>query len=316
MTIPNLKQIVSAQIQRFSGLGAQWPSFPESLEPRFEEETSSRRCGRLWLEGLLAICLYDLLLIADHLGPPPYFMRALVVRAGIITPIALAVNLSMLYRPRKVLREGSIAVVACLAGLTHLWLESNRSPAASAYAQFGVLAVLLFANTLMRLRLPYALATSATMVVGDVVFLHADRMLSYEEKVLGFCLTLSTVVVTVIANYSANRDERMGYLLFLERDMLVEDLNRSNERLTRMAESDALTGLANRHAFNATLLDYWRGDCEERTLLSAIMVDVDHFKQMNDTYGHLYGDKVLQRISRLLVESLRREGDFAARFGG
>jgi len=46
------------------------------------------------------------------------------------------------------------------------------------------------------------------------------------------------------------------------------------------------------------------------------MVDVDHFKHMNDTYGHLSGDRVLKRIARLITEALRMTGDFAARFGG
>jgi len=46
------------------------------------------------------------------------------------------------------------------------------------------------------------------------------------------------------------------------------------------------------------------------------MVDVDRFKQTNDNYGHLYGDKVLKRIANLVLEALRKEGDHAARFGG
>ena len=50
--------------------------------------------------------------------------------------------------------------------------------------------------------------------------------------------------------------------------------------------------------------------------LSAIVIDIDHFKMMNDTRGHLYGDRVLVRVASLLVQSMRCKDDFAARFGG
>jgi diguanylate cyclase (GGDEF)-like protein len=311
-----LNQTVSTQIQRLSGLYFQRLSFPAELEDRFEADTSPRRCARLWLEGLFAIFLFDLFLVADHLGPPSQFWRAVIVRAGIITPLALAVNISMLRSPNKVFREASIAFVACLAGLTHFCLESNRSPVDSAYAQFGVLGVILFANTSMRLRFPYALAASATMVIGDLVFLKSDTLLRHDQKLVGLCLTLSTVIVTVIANYSSNREERLSYLLWLRGDLLVDDLNRSNLQLARLAESDALTGLANRHAFDRKFLEYWKSAFAHGTMLSVILVDLDHFKRVNDTYGHLYGDEVLKRIGRLLLEALRVKGDFAARFGG
>ena len=58
----------------------------------------------------------------------------------------------------------AIAFAALLAGLTQLYLESNKSPAASAYVQLAVLAVVLFTNIVMRLRFPYAVATSVVML--------------------------------------------------------------------------------------------------------------------------------------------------------
>jgi diguanylate cyclase (GGDEF)-like protein len=311
-----LKETVTEQIRRFSGLKFQWLTFPPPLEARFEADTSARRCARLWLEGLLAITLFNLFLFADHLGTPTQFWRAVEIRAGIVTPLALAVNVSMLLRPPKLFREASIAFVACLAGLTHLYLESNKSPVASAYAQFGILAVILFANTSMRLRFPYALATSVTMLIGNIVFLRFDMLLERDQKITGLCLTLGTAAITVIANYSFNREERLNYLHHLYDNVTVDDLNRSNERLALIAERDALTGLANRHAFDQKFTHYWREAFIQGTALSIILIDIDHFKQMNDTHGHLYGDKVLKRIARLLLEGLRVKGDFAARFGG
>jgi diguanylate cyclase (GGDEF)-like protein len=311
-----LKELIRQQISRFSSLNLNSMSFPESLEERFEADTSIQRCSRLWAEGLISIFLFDLFLVADHLGTPDQFLHAVIVRLGIITPLALAVNMSMLRRPNKVFREASIAAVACLAGLTHLYLESNIDPVTSAFALFGIVAVVLFANTSMRLRVPYAWATSATMSLGGLIFLNNDHYLSRDQKMVALFLTLSTMAVTVIANLGSNREERLSYLYRLEGEVLVGDLNQSNQHLTRLAERDALTGLANRHSFDRTYSEYWESTVALGSALSLIVIDVDHFKKMNDRYGHPYGDQVLKRIANLLVQGLRVKEDFAARVGG
>jgi diguanylate cyclase (GGDEF)-like protein len=312
----SLYQLVSRQVSRFSGLEFQWPSFPDSLEAQFEAATSDYRCKRLWLEGLLAIGLYDFFLVADHLGSSEQFWRAVVTRLLLVTPLALAVNYLMLTRPHPVLRETSIAAVTALAGLSHLYLESKQNLVTSAFAQFGLLAAIVFANTAMRLRFPYALASSASMIAGDLIFLHQDIFLQPDQKLFGLGLTLGTVAVTVIANYSSNREERLGYLLRLRSDVMVEDLNLSVERLSYLAEKDALTGLANRHAFDIQFERLWNAAVASGAPMSLVMVDIDFFKQRNDLYGHLYGDKILIRIAHLISETLPKEHDFAARFGG
>jgi diguanylate cyclase (GGDEF)-like protein len=315
-TSPAQSDTVDRQISRLSGLRFQWLSFPGELEDRFEQETSDRRSKRLWMEGLIAIILFDLFLIADFYGDPQQFHRAFVIRLLIITPICLLVNASMLRRPDKVYRESSIAFAASLAGLTQLYLESNRSRVASAYVQMAVLAVILFTNIVMRLRLPYAIATSILMLAGDGVFLWKDQMLSTGDKIFGFGLAIGATAVTLISNYSACREERLNYLLHLREEMLVADLNRLNAQLLRRSQSDALTGLANRHSFDQQYADLWKKAVISGTALSVIVVDVDYFKKLNDRYGHLYGDEVLKRIGSLLQQALRVKDDYAARFGG
>ena len=87
-----------------------------------------------------------------------------------------------------------------------------------------------------------------------------------------------------------------------------EQLSRRSADLQRQAIEDPLTGLANRRRFDE-LLDM------EGQVLSIVMVDVDHFKRVNDDYSHLVGDAVLRDLGRLLRESCR-EGDVALRIGG
>lgn len=309
-------EIVNRQISKLSGLRFQWLSFPGELEGRFEQETMERRSRRLWLEGLIAIILFDLFLIADYYGAPQQFRRAFIIRLLVVTPICLLVNASMLRRLEKVFRESSIAVAACLAGLTQLYLESNRSRVASAYVQMAVLAVILFTNIVMRLRLPYAIATSVVMLGGDALYLLKDQMLQPGDKIFGLGLAIGATAITLVANYSACREERLNYLLHLRGEILVTDLNRLNAQLLRRSESDALTGLANRHSFDTQYSELWKRAMVTGTALSLVIVDVDYFKQLNDRYGHLYGDEVLKRIGSLLQQALRVKDDFAARFGG
>jgi len=315
MQLNNL-DLIDRQIRRFSGLRFCWPSFPDALEDRFEEDSSERRCRRLWFEGLIAIALFNLFLFADLFISPQTFRRSFVVRMLIVTPLCLIVNASMLQTPTRFAREGSVAFAAILAGAAQFFLGENHSPASSAYVQLAVLAVVLFTNIAMRLRFEYAIATSAVMLAGDLLFLHYDRMQTRQEQMLGLSMMIAIIVITMMANYSAEREDRLNYLMGLRNDLMVKDLHLLNAQLLRQSESDALTGLANRRSFDEQYARLWRRALKTGTPLSAIVVDVDHFKRLNDRYGHLYGDEVLRRIGSLLQQALRAKDDFAARFGG
>ena len=307
---------IRSLIDSYSGLRYRSLLFPVALEQRFENDTVARRCKRLWLEGLLAIVLFDAFLLADRLSAPMQFHRALWVRLGVVTPVALAVNLSMLFQPGRRVRESAIGLAAFLAGCMHLWLQSGRDPVSSALAQLGIVAVLLFSNAIMRLQYPYPVFVSGIVIVCDWLFLRSDPFLTYGQKVLAFSFTLGCTAGTLIANYSFCREERLNYLLCLQGDLLVEQLSRSNRELQLLAERDKLTGLPNRHAFERRMAQVWDRACKNGTPVSVILVDIDRFKQINDTFGHLYGDRVLSRIGHLLAEALRRKDDMATRFGG
>ncbi len=94
-----------------------------------------------------------------------------------------------------------------------------------------------------------------------------------------------------------------------------ENLGRRLEELEKLAEIDALTMVANRRSFDRQLalatMDFSAG----RRRLSVLILDVDRFKQVNDTYGHAGGDRALQTIARTLTSAVR-EDDLVARIGG
>lgn len=96
----------------------------------------------------------------------------------------------------------------------------------------------------------------------------------------------------------------------------VTERKRLEERLTALAMTDGLTGLANRRAFDDVLEREWKRTLREGSQMSLLLLDVDHFKQFNDHYGHQVGDDCLRSVADAVKGVVRRETDTAARYGG
>ncbi|MBS7543472.1 diguanylate cyclase [Ancylobacter oerskovii] len=114
-----------------------------------------------------------------------------------------------------------------------------------------------------------------------------------------------------------------AYLDHLQRDAAYAALRESqrqlmqaNLELERLTRIDGLTGLGNRRYFDEYMLAEWRRAVRGELSLSVLMIDVDRFKDYNDTYGHLAGDEVLRRVAHAIRGGASRPGDLAARFGG
>jgi diguanylate cyclase (GGDEF)-like protein len=312
----SIHELAIKEIERISRRGLQRLTLAEPLESGFEQSTAVLRASRLWMEGLIAIGLFNFYVIAD------YFIRGgvawfpLQVRLCVVTPIALLVNVSMRWSPSKIYRETGIAAVSCLIGATHLYLESNTNATSSAYAQVGLIVTVIFVNVVMRLQFLYAVSASAFLMAADLLFLHYDHFLNASDKLLGLTLVVCATSMTIIANYSVGREERLAYLMRLRSEIQTRELSFLNVELQKISCIDSLTGLANRHAYDLQFTKMWSEAAKSERCLSAIVIDIDNFKVTNDTRGHLYGDRVLVRVASLLLQSLRCKDDFAARFGG
>jgi PleD family two-component response regulator len=115
--------------------------------------------------------------------------------------------------------------------------------------------------------------------------------------------------ITLVANYTMERDLMRAYLFSL-RDRLRHSLADAASKL------DALTGLANRHHLDIELRRLWAADGERPAIVSAIMMDIDHFKRLNDRYGHGAGDLCLKRMASILIAELGAASEGAVRYGG
>lgn len=117
---------------------------------------------------------------------------------------------------------------------------------------------------------------------------------------------LNSVIVRDISQQRLFEQQLLDYQLELEC---------ANSKLREVANKDGLTGIANRAAFNVRMDDEFERSNRYGRPFSLILLDVDHFKSFNDSFGHPAGDEVLRKVARLLAGSARAT-DFVARYGG
>lgn len=147
---------------------------------------------------------------------------------------------------------------------------------------------------------------------------------NYGEKLAGFSASLSESGTGDMADLvkgilndtrqimekNQSLESRLG-----ESSQEINDLRQNLEDVRREAMTDALTGIANRKYFDVALREEAGRAQEEGTDLCLLLMDIDHFKRFNDTYGHLIGDEVLKAVARILKDGVKGR-DTAARYGG
>lgn len=97
---------------------------------------------------------------------------------------------------------------------------------------------------------------------------------------------------------------------------LTHKLQKANLELERLSQMDGLTGLANRRCLDQALDAELARSLRYHHPLAVLMIDIDHFKRLNDTFGHQLGDECLKAMARIFQQHTQRPGELAARFGG
>ncbi|PKG55792.1 deoxynucleoside kinase [Shewanella sp. Choline-02u-19] len=117
----------------------------------------------------------------------------------------------------------------------------------------------------------------------------------------------------------ARSSEQLGKMVqerTLELEIALRELNEANQKLTEQTTIDSLTGVKNRNSFDKRILAEGRISRRQQTPMAILMLDIDHFKSINDTHGHLAGDQALRVIADELKRKLKRPTDLVSRFGG
>lgn len=110
--------------------------------------------------------------------------------------------------------------------------------------------------------------------------------------------------------------EQLLCRMITERDAYAQALTEANQSLTRLSETDGLTGIANRRRFDLRLEEEWQRSRRHGFPVALLMIDIDHFKRFNDRYGHVQGDECLKQVASAMSSCAVRSTDLAARYGG
>ena len=135
--------------------------------------------------------------------------------------------------------------------------------------------------------------------------------------------TISVIIVTLIAVQKIKRlkadaaeleDQLRSHSFELQ--ITLEELAEKNQLLTQQTQVDALSRIYNRAYFDSQMRAEIKRSRREQRQLALVLLDIDHFKLINDTYGHLTGDKAIKQTAMLMQQQLKRPGDKVCRYGG
>jgi diguanylate cyclase (GGDEF)-like protein len=285
-------------------------SFPPVIERQFETDTHARRCDRLTTGILVSAVLYNVFLIADWLLVPDVLWIATLLHFSVVTPWMLTAAWLISRRPSPFVRESLAASVPLLIILQIDYGFALTTSENAAHYQYVVIPTLLYTNvSLHRLTFPFARAVTAAIVLCHATLVLTAGYLSGVVAVMILVQIAVCAYITLVANYTMERDLRRAFLYSL-RDRL------RHAQADAASRRDPLTGLGNRHHLEEEVRRLWAMPEGEVSPMSVVLLDIDHFKHLNDRYGHGAGDLCLKRIAAILTAELRGTEDHAIRYGG
>ncbi|MCL2661868.1 MAG: diguanylate cyclase [Oscillospiraceae bacterium] len=173
-----------------------------------------------------------------------------------------------------------------------------------------------------------AKSTTPDLIILDIIMPDMDGF----DTIVALKKAISTRYIPVIFVTALSRpeDETKGLLLggsdYITKPFSPEVVKQRVKNQIRILEYikkieqlsriDQLTGLPNRRSFHERLLSEWKLAIREKTVISLLVMDLDHFKKCNDEFGHLMGDTVLQKVAKIIDSITKRPTDFSARWGG
>lgn len=303
-----------------------FPIVPEADKTILESIMTYTNIQRLRIIAWLSI-IFNLILISTHLmfigniDQPrileiaPYVMALRLIL--IVSSLAFLIASNRLEFPEAInqyhhfCESGYILLnligYAILSGLIY----SVGPGIASSY-----LIAVLISSTFLYLKWSKSIAIYGLVwvVLGIMVWgFQSDWIVAFSAFLNGSFVTVFAIVMAQIIYVNRVRE----FLNLQTIELQKEELTASNDMLKSLSYLDALTNIPNRRFFNEFLYKEWRlAVCEHGLPLCLIMIDIDQFKQFNDTFGHQFGDDILVNVATTLSGTVKRPGDLFARYGG
>lgn len=281
--------------------------FPRQVEDAFKQDHSQGRINHFGFSILYSVPFYNAFLLLDYLCLRQSFGLCLAVRLGIVTPLAL-VCLALVRHVGHRSREVLFAVTPLPSIVSILVLYNGRVDLI-ALGQIALILIMLYSIYAMLMDFRYACGVVLATALGDSAFLINSRALDFAQTATFISLLWTAALLSLQACYSMEHQVRISYQLSLQ-------LRNQNTELTRISTIDSLTGIPNRRYLDSELRAQWEKCRQKGRLISILMIDLDHFKNLNDQRGHAYGDEVLRLVAKALRQTLRDKQDLVARYGG
>lgn len=251
------------------------------------------------ITGFILIVTFD---VMDRIILPGDMVRwTSIVRFGVIFPVLALAGISTYIKKLRDRIMPFIISAALVAGFgtVSIFLINYHNAFLVRYESLILTTAIVYfvAGLLFRVTIICCGATMAAYVIGSAAT-GVEPSLIVSSGIFLFLMN----IIGAGGCYIIERAIRANYL---QRKILQD-----------MAERDGLTGIFNRHTFDVNYPRLWRQAARDGKTVAIMMVDVDHFKRYNDTYGHLEGDACLKRIADVLAGFVRRPLDMAARYGG
>ncbi|PRX11646.1 UNVERIFIED_ORG: diguanylate cyclase (GGDEF)-like protein [Martelella mediterranea] len=291
-------------------------SFPAALEDRFNEHIHTNRHRQVVRAAVVGIVFLFAFVSIDLIYRPALLVHLSIIRAGVILTIMAALSLVIICK-QDIRLPGLMSILGISAASlgTGLMLVSIGNPIVR-FEPYTFILVAVIANIALPLRPPQALLASTINFAIAVYFIMPLPALLPDEKASPLIFLLATTLMTLLANVRIETIERKIFLLYLREKLRGEALLHEYRSLDQISNTDALTDLANRRLFDDSLKQNWQAARLNGEPLTLLMIDIDHFKGYNDTYGHPAGDECLKRVAQALKACTRSDRDLPARFGG
>ncbi|MGI4756520.1 MAG: GGDEF domain-containing protein, partial [Janthinobacterium lividum] len=271
---------------------------------------------RRYISCCLLVNLFCLL--CDRQAGARAFHLGLIFRVAVFTPLVVAC-LFFLRRPFGALLQCLSATVPLLFNTVFVTLLARVTPQPFADRYLLGAAVGIMAQTLL-VPIPFLFSTAAlvgaTGLLAMVSLMHLGRGF-FPPVTPDLVFFVSGVGVCFLyQRYKLEQSTRKDYLLSESKHLHMQEVLSANAHLERLSSLDSLTGVFNRRYLDAALIRLWNVAKENERWIAVLIVDIDHFKRVNDTHGHQHGDFCLEHVAQVLQVSIRAGVDTVARYGG
>ena len=293
-----------------------WLPIPEALALEFQKYQYRHNIRFYALIGCIGYFAFLAYAVADRFVTPDIADLSLVTRI-IFTALALPASHWLLGRCRNILYiELHGALLTVLAAL--IWFEllgRSQSPYIPVYLYASITHVVLLnigvRNNFLTVAVPVSLLLSAVVLYYVYVLSGNDTT----GTVIYGLVYIPALLFSLFISWQSTQLSRRLFLYSIINRLNKDELEDVNRKLLRQSHTDYLTKLPNRLLFNDRIQHAIARAKRDRTKLALMFVDLDKFKQINDTHGHAIGDLLLQEVARRMVACVR-ESDLVARIGG